>query len=294
MSQWFIPNMCIRLAADNFLSPLERYALNVATDAMRYDAAVIMHVPRLLSHQETWSVIREVLLPRSPMFVVVRGYGPNPVPPMDEDDVAPDLDRIHTCPLTLIAVYGRIRNVDDEMTGLMDVLHERFPDASTTPYGRLVRCSPAEYDAVKVVSVVDECLVEPLQTTIAPCDLFPTVLAAAPSLDRFLTTLLELQTAIVQRTKYDVPLTWIMMNGTPTCPEAEEWYACFHDQPLRTPTTSTLPDVVETVIHDILVLITPDSSVLRLHDLMPTAMIHADHGDLITTSILRYADHGTL
>ncbi|MBK6292824.1 MAG: hypothetical protein IPF59_13930 [Ignavibacteria bacterium] len=133
--------MCIRLFAAQHLSAEERFALNVITSLSDINAALVVRCHKILRYNEVERVIRDLLIPQQLRFLVMRGYGVDPVPHMDRDDVSPDMSLVHCVPTTLIVVYG-YREGDDEI--LHDValrLKSWFVQCTFTD-GRVLRCGP--------------------------------------------------------------------------------------------------------------------------------------------------------
>lgn len=299
MDAWFLPNMCIRVFAGQYLSPEERFALNVATGGSEHNSSVVVRCYRIIRYDEVQRIIREILMPGRVQFMVLRGHGVEPVQILEEDAPHPDMLRIHSVPTTLVVIHNgdaeRVQHLAKSIQRLLlhCVIHRHC---------RVIRCEPGTSDAVDVAAVIDNCLyaerVRVLSSAdkLSTLDVFPMVLGAAqeavgsdPERTRplFMQWLLDLQTRIVGTTDYDLPLTWVVTRKGVKCTEAEDWFERFGNRLYRSPELHTLPTTLRvvfarTLTHDWRSPYTPS-----VVDSQPWELIYADEGDVVTSAVLR-------
>lgn len=296
MPQWYLPNILIRVFAAQHLSPEERFALNVITSCSVINAALVLRCHKILRYDAVQRIITDVILPQGLQFLVIRGYGVDPIPQMERDEVSPDMSRVHCVPTTLIVAYGYAECGAEALDAMAWRLQQHLMRCSVHRYCRLIRCVPGETDAVEAHAVTDNDLHARRVRVLSAIDVFPMVLGAAQEAagsdpekikEQFLTWLLELQQIIVCRTDYDLPLTWRVTNGVVTCTEAEDWLDRFGVRRYRYPGLNTLPTEVQpsfarVLNHDWRLRYIP-----RVADAQPWELLFADEGDVVTSAVLR-------
>lgn len=293
MDAWYLPNMCIRVFAGQYLSPEERFALNVATGGSEHNSSVVVRCYRIIRYDEVQRIIREVLLPSRVQFMVLRGHGVEPVQILEENAPHPDMLRIHSVPTTLVVIHNgdaeRVQHLAKSIQRLL--LH-----CVIQRHCRVIRCEPGTSDAVDVAEVIDNYLHQERVGMLSPLDVFPKVLGAAqeavgsdPERTRplFMQWLLDLQTRIVGTTDYDLPLTWVVTRRGVKCTEAEDWLDRFGNRLYRSPELHTLPTTLREVFERTLTHDWRSSYTPSVVDSQPWELIDADEGDVVTSAILR-------
>lgn len=147
-----LPTSTLRLSCSCKLSNMNRYLLGTLNLESLYQATFAIDIPRHLLNVEVRNSVIPILKALKTPFLILRGASSHPFPEIDMDRPVYDSFLRNSRTVVLLLRWGVS---ETKLSKAAQNLFALYPDATLSPYTRVVRVATHEWDAMRVETVVD-------------------------------------------------------------------------------------------------------------------------------------------